>query len=135
MLVGGFSVGRKPHGTRKSEERLITAYTCQKIPPAHKRFSYNPSCSPTCRTVHTAEGMQEIQKAHAIGEPVFTPSEIAADKKLHPSTVRKMFVDEEGVIRIGHPGSRQRAQRYTLRIPASVVQRVFGRMTVGAGDR
>ena len=66
-------------------------------------------------------------------ETVFTADEVAAAKKLHPSTVRRMFLDEPGVIRLGSPGGRYRKQRFILRIPASVVERVFRRMTVGAG--
>jgi hypothetical protein len=61
-----------------------------------------------------------------------TCTEVALSKKLHPATIRKMFLDEPGVIRLGHSGRRDRRQYYTLRIPSSVVQRVFGRMTVGA---
>jgi len=67
-----------------------------------------------------------------IEELVYTPDELAAAKKLHPSTVRKLFIDEPGVIRLGHHAGRKRRQYFTLRIPASVAQRVFQRMTVGA---
>jgi hypothetical protein len=65
-------------------------------------------------------------------EPVFTCEELGTANKLHSSTIRKIFVDEPGVIRLGRPGGRGRRQYFTLRIPASVVARVFGRMTVGA---
>jgi len=34
------------------------------------------------------------------------------------------------VIRIGHPTLQYKRQHYTLRIPESVVRRVFGRLTV-----
>lgn len=68
-----------------------------------------------------------------MNEPVFTPAEIAESKKLHPKTVRELFVNEPGVIRLGHEGSARRQRYFTLRIPASVAQRVFGRMTVGGG--
>jgi hypothetical protein len=60
----------------------------------------------------------------------FTAIEIAEQKKLHPDTIRKLFQDEPGVIRLGSPGGRGRRQRYTLRIPKSVADRVFGRFTV-----
>jgi hypothetical protein len=64
-------------------------------------------------------------------EPVFTAEELATLKKLHPSTIRRLFLDEPGVIRLGHSGSRKRHQHFTLRIPRSVADRVFQRMTVG----
>ena len=67
----------------------------------------------------------------AADEPHFTPEELARDYKLHPATIRKTFIDEPGVIRLGHPARRGRRQYFTLRIPASVAERVFKRMTVG----
>ena len=74
--------------------------------------------------------------ASELNEPkrleIYTPDEIANLHKLHPSTVRRMFIDEDGVIRIGHPARRGKRQHFTLRIPHHVVERVFGRMTVGA---
>jgi len=72
-----------------------------------------------------------IDTLNPLEEPKFTPEELAQIHKLHPSTIRKLFVDEEGVIRLGHPGLGRRRQYFTLRIPASVAARVFGRMTVG----
>jgi hypothetical protein len=68
----------------------------------------------------------------ALDEPKYTPEELAQIYKLHPSTIRKRFVDEPGVIRMGHAGSRRRKQYFTIRIPASVASRVFGEMTVKA---
>ena len=63
-------------------------------------------------------------------EEVFTSEELGKRLKVHPSTIRKIFVDEPGVIRLGHPGGPGRSQYFSLRIPASVVRRVFGRMRV-----
>jgi hypothetical protein len=80
------------------------------------------------------------EAANTTEETVFTPAEIAKIKKLHPATVRKIFLEEPGVIRLGHPagsrakngqGARHR-QYYTIRIPESVANRVFARMTVGS---
>jgi hypothetical protein len=66
----------------------------------------------------------------ALSEHVFTAEELAERTKLHPSTIRKLFIDEPGVIRLGRTGFRQRRQYFTLRIPVSVANRVFARMTV-----
>jgi hypothetical protein len=65
-------------------------------------------------------------------EEKFTTNELAEKVKLHPSMIRKLFLDEVGVVRVGHgPGSKR--QYFKLLIPESVAQRVFGRMTVGGG--
>jgi hypothetical protein len=65
-------------------------------------------------------------------EEVFTSDELAKQMKLHPSTIRKIFSGEPGVLRIGHPGGPGRSQYFSLRIPASVVERVLRRMRVRA---
>lgn len=67
---------------------------------------------------------------HPLDEPVSTVDELAKQLKMHRSTVTRLFIDEPGVIRYGHSRLRGKKQYYTLRIPASVVQRVIGRMKV-----
>lgn len=56
-------------------------------------------------------------------EEHFTPAEIAERWKLDAGTVVTLFRDEPDVVRIcnGKPGKRRKV---TLRIPASVVERV-----------
>jgi hypothetical protein len=65
-----------------------------------------------------------------IDEPKLTAQEVGRRYGLHPSKIRRIFVDEPGVIRIGHPATRHKKQYFSLRIPLSVVVRVFERMTV-----
>ncbi len=77
--------------------------------------------------------MNSSHMANPIEEPIFTAEELAERTKLHPTTIRKIFVNEPGVIRLGRSGSRDRRKYYTLRIPSSVAQRVFSRMTVVDG--
>lgn len=70
---------------------------------------------------------------NVIEEKKYTSEELAELLKLHPTTVRKMFVDEVGVIRLGSAGRRGKRQYFSLRIPASVAARVLGGLIVGAG--
>jgi hypothetical protein len=72
-----------------------------------------------------------METTNVIDEAVYTPEELAEWKKLHPTTIRKLFVDEPGVIRLGQGSRCGRRRYYTLRIPHSVARRVFGRLTVG----
>ena len=69
-----------------------------------------------------------------LSEQKFTTNELAAKAKLHPSMIRKLFMDEPGVIRVGHDGGRLKRQYFKLLIPESVAKKVFGRMTVGNGQ-
>jgi hypothetical protein len=62
-------------------------------------------------------------------EPHYTVGEIAAEWKLSTDTVRKLFLDEPGVLKIGEGsrllGGRKYKRRYfVLRIPAAVLRRV-----------
>ena len=63
-------------------------------------------------------------------EQHLTVDEIAAPLKLHRETVRRLFVNEPGVVRIGHAATKSKRRYFTLRIPPSVRDRVFARMAV-----
>ena len=64
---------------------------------------------------------------------ILTPAEIAKANKFDPETVRRLFRDEPGVIKLGHPRKGRKKPYFTLRIPRQVYDRVMSRMTVTAG--
>jgi len=75
--------------------------------------------------------MQVTRNVQALLDvPDFTPQELAQLKKVHPSKIIRMFMDVEGVIRIGHGSGRGRRQYYTLRIPRHVAEREFEKLRV-----
>jgi hypothetical protein len=56
----------------------------------------------------------------------FTPAELAETWSLDVSSVRRLFIDEAGVFKIGKAERRDGKRSYvTLRIPASVAERVY----------
>jgi hypothetical protein len=63
----------------------------------------------------------------------FTPIELSQLWNFTPQTIRELFADEPGVIRIGEPSRREgrtlKRSYYTLRIPESVAVRVHSRLT------
>lgn len=63
-------------------------------------------------------------------EPHYTTHEIAEMWKLDDTTVRRIFQDEPGVFKIGKLGRHDGKRDYiTLRIPASVANRVYRQRT------
>ena len=58
--------------------------------------------------------MEITESANALDEQVYTPAEIAKARKLHPAKIRELFVDEPGVIRLGHGAKGNRRQYFTL---------------------
>lgn len=67
-------------------------------------------------------------------EHQFTPRELAELWKFDESTIRRMFIDEPGVLIYGKEQRRDGRRDYvTLRIPESVVRRVYERRTRRAG--
>lgn len=60
-------------------------------------------------------------------EPVYTVQELADLWKLSPDSIRKLFKDEQGVRVLKTLQTRRRTYS-TLRIPASVAERVWRRM-------
>lgn len=59
----------------------------------------------------------------------FTPQELADMWKVSVQTVREIFQNEDGVLKIGRDGTRTRRRYKTLRIPESVVERVHTRLS------
>lgn len=69
----------------------------------------------------TAEGFVELH---------YTVAEIAEKWKLSEDAVRRLFEKEAGVLVLGKDGATSGRRRYTtLRIPASVVERVYKRLS------
>ena len=62
-----------------------------------------------------------------LDEQCLTVAEVAERLKIKPDTVRRLFINEPGVIAIRFPRKGKRLYR-TLRIPASVSQRVVTRL-------
>lgn len=60
-------------------------------------------------------------------EQILTTAEIAERLKLNVETVRRLFLEEPGVLVISCPRRGRRAYR-TLRIPEHVFQRVLTRL-------
>ncbi len=78
-------------------------------------------------------GVAAIATRHALGDAVpdplerhFSPEVLAQIWGFDTSTIRRMFQDEPGVLKVGKSGRRDGKRDYvTLRIPESVVQRVY----------
>jgi hypothetical protein len=69
-----------------------------------------------------------------VGETVFerhfTPQELAKSWILDTSTIRRLFIDEPGVLKYGNSSVRSGRREYvTLRIPESVARRVYAKRT------
>jgi hypothetical protein len=63
-----------------------------------------------------------------VDDHCLTVGEVAERLKVKPDTVRRLFMNEPGVIVIWFPSKGKRAYR-TLRIPVGVYQRVVTRFT------
>jgi hypothetical protein len=58
----------------------------------------------------------------------YTPKQLADLWLLHESTIRRLFLDEPGVLKYGNSFPRSGRREYvTLRIPESVARRVYAR--------
>jgi hypothetical protein len=66
-----------------------------------------------------------------VDEKHFTPSELAKAWGVSPQTIRELFKKEEGVLKIGSNGNRNRRGYKSLRIPECVAERVHMRLSAG----
>jgi hypothetical protein len=70
-------------------------------------------------------GADVIRIAPTPLERHFTPKEIAEIWRIDENTVRRIFQDEPGVLRLGNLSKRGKRAYVTLRIPAAVLERVY----------
>ena len=69
-----------------------------------------------------------VKSEPLIFERHYTPKELAGLWALDDTTIRRLFYDEPGVLKIGKANRRDGKRDYvSLRIPASVAQRVHSR--------
>jgi len=88
---------------------------------------------PSVRRNHTSEmheGEFEMAFETSYAEKHFTPRELAELWKLDESTIRRMFIDEPGVLVYGKENRRDGRRQYvTLRISEGVARRVYEQRT------
>lgn len=65
-------------------------------------------------------------------EPHYKVDEVAELWNMSPDTVRRIFLEEPGVIRYMRPRSKYKRRYSTILIPESVLNRVYRRMMVAA---
>ena len=65
---------------------------------------------------------QEVNDKH------YTVAEVSESWALSKDTIRRIFLVEQGVLKIVRPGTRYKRSHTTLRIPDSVMRRVHARM-------
>lgn len=66
-------------------------------------------------------------------EQYYTPAQLAERLAVSVNSVRRIFQNEPGVVKLGEPSRRLgrvlKRSYYTLRIPQSVAERVIAKMT------
>jgi hypothetical protein len=84
---------------------------------------------PTTHSVPTSIRRAIEQSNVMMDEKHYTPSELADLWGVSVQTVRELFKNEDGVLKIGSDGTRNRRAYRTLRIPYSVAERVHTKLS------
>jgi hypothetical protein len=69
-----------------------------------------------------------MEQTPAFSERHYTVDQVAEMWNLSRESVRKMFLSEPDVPKISRPGNRYKRSYVTLRIPESLLNRVYRRM-------
>jgi hypothetical protein len=75
------------------------------------------------------ENGRYFEMACLMKERHYTPQELAEIWGVSVQTIRDVFRNEEGVLKLGSDGNRMRRGYKTLRIPESVAERVHQRLS------
>ncbi len=73
----------------------------------------------------------DMNQEPSFSERHYTVDEVSAMWSLSRESVRKIFLAESDVPKIARPGNRYKRSYVTLRIPESVLNRVYRRMCDG----
>jgi hypothetical protein len=73
--------------------------------------------------------VDDIGQSHIMAEKHYAPQELTDMWGVSVQTIREIFKDEDGVLKLGSDGTRNRRAYKTLRIPESVAERVHTRLS------
>jgi hypothetical protein len=87
---------------------------------SEKFVNWNPNHA---RTTQADLSTKQMAEQH------YAPQELADLWGVSVQTIREVFKDEEGVLKLGSDGNRNRRAYKTLRIPKSIAERVHTRLS------
>ncbi len=70
-----------------------------------------------------------LEQSNIMKEQHYAPADLAKMWGVSVQTIRDLFKSEDGVLKIGSDGTRNRRAYKTLRIPHSVAERVHTRLS------
>jgi hypothetical protein len=82
------------------------------------------------RASHWLSGKPVEKTGEGPAERHYRVEEVAKLWNINRDTVRKLFRKEPGVLKIGHAEGRYRRSYFVMRIPESVLQRVYRKLRV-----
>jgi hypothetical protein len=94
-----------------------------------KFLNWNPSLSLEDLEEPSKLTPDGLEQSNIMGEQHYTPADLAKMWGVSVQTIRELFKDEEGVLKIGSDGTRNRRAYKTLRIPHSIAERVHTRLS------
>jgi hypothetical protein len=96
----------------------------------NKNTDVCPACAPTppSEKFRNWSTPRSLNLKFDVADQHFTPQELAKAWGVSTETIRQIFRDEQGVLKIGKPGTRAKRGYFTLRIPKEVAERVHRRL-------
>src|SRR6266566_5674251 len=96
-------------------------------------LTWSPRPTTKRSTVTAGRGPAFVYKGHRytnlmVDEKHFEPAELAKAWGVSAETIRNVFRNEPGVLRIAHPNGRKR-KYISMRVPVSVAERVHKRLS------
>lgn len=111
-----------------THDKLAEAVQLLKI--SMKFANWRPESKQKAKTAEESWNDGSLLKLEqGAAEKHYTPQDLAEMWGVSVQTIREIFQNEEGVLKIGRDGTRTRRRYKTLRIPESVAERVHTRLS------
>jgi hypothetical protein len=106
----------------------------QELLRSKKFLDWSPAPAATKKKVQFGQGGSFAYKGETytnlvVDEKHYSPNDLAKAWGVSSETIRQLFRDEPGVIKLGDRGTKYKRSYLTLRIPQSVAERVHQRIS------
>lgn len=116
----------KPKPRRATDPAMQELYKL--LLKSEKFLNWKPEYTRDEEKFRSVDG-DELETACLVAEKHYDASELAELWGVSSETIRCIFRDEPGVLKIGKPSTKYKRGYITLRIPESVAERVHSRLS------
>jgi hypothetical protein len=118
----------KPSASARDSEGERFYFSRQDVRVIQQILAGNETKSPPLKEIKPSKPLK-AWSPKADSDLHYTPTELSRAWELSVHTIRRLFEDESGVMKIGEPNPKRKRRYVTMRIPQAVAVRVYRKLS------